>query len=88
LNMHTMGTRFVGRVRDVGQIAEAHIGRGMANMLEFKAQVSGYEATEKASRIQAWQHLSDWQLAKRFERDRPVLLLPGSCLSGQQEPEF
>jgi len=54
-------------------------------MVEFEAQVSGHEATEKANRIQAWQGLLDWQLADRFDRDRPVLLLPGSSWSGQHE---
>jgi len=85
-----MGTSFVGMVRDVRQIAKVQIGEEVAGMAEFKAQVSGQEATEKASRIQVWQHLSDWQLASRFERDRPVLpwLLPGSWCSGQHEPEF
>jgi len=41
-------------------------------MIEFKAQVSGHEATEKASIIQVWQGLSDWQpeLADRFDRDK------------------
>jgi len=67
--MHTMGTSFVGKVRHVQQIAEAQIGEGMAEMVEFEAQVSEHEATKKANRIQAWQGLSDWQLA----RDRPVL---------------
>jgi len=57
-------------------------------MVEFKAQVNGHEATEKANRIQAWQGLLDWQLADRFNRDRLVLLLPGSWWSGQHEPEF
>jgi len=57
-------------------------------MVEFKAQVSGHEATEKASRIQVWQGLSDWQLANRFERDTPVRLLPGSWWGRQQKPEF
>jgi len=47
----------------------------------------GHEATEKANRIQAWQHLSDWQLVDRFERDRPVLLWSGSWWSGQHELE-
>jgi len=83
VNMHTMGTSFVGKVRDVWQIAEAQIGEGVADMVEFEAQVSGHEATEKANRIQAWQGLLDWQLAERFDRDRPVLLLPGSWWSGQ-----
>jgi len=78
VKMHTMGTSFVGKVRDVRQIAEAQIGEGVADMVEFEAQVSGHEATEKANRIQAWQNLLDWQLADRFDRDRPVLLLPGS----------
>jgi len=58
----------------------------MANMVEFKAQVNGHEATEKANRIQAWQNLSDWQLADRFDKDRPVLLLLGSWWSGQHGP--
>jgi len=49
-----MGTSFVGKVRDVRQIAEAQIGEGVADMVEFKAQVNGHEATEKANRIQAW----------------------------------
>jgi len=82
------GISFIEKVRDVRQMAEAQIGEGVADMLEFNAQVDGHEATEKASRIQAWQHLSDWQLADRFERDRPVLFLPGSWWSGQNEPDF
>jgi len=41
-------------------------------MVDFEAQVSGHEATEKASRIQAWLRLSDWQLANRFEMDTIV----------------
>jgi len=88
VNMHTMGTSFVGKVRDVRQIVEAQIGGGVADIVKFEAQVSGHEATEKANRIQASQGLSDWQLADRFDRDRPVLLLPGSWWSGQHEPEF
>ena len=87
-NMHTMGTSFVGKVRDVQQIAEAQIGERVADMVEFKAQVNGHEATEKANRIQAWQGLVDWQLADRLDRDKPVLLLPGSWWSGQHAPEF
>jgi len=35
-----------------------------------------------------WQHLSDWQLADKFERDTPILPLPGSWWSGQHKPEF
>ena len=57
---HTMGTSLVGKVRDVLQIAEAHVGEGVANMVECEAQVSGHEATEKANIIQAWQGLLDW----------------------------
>jgi len=57
-------------------------------MVEFEAQVNGHEATEKANRIQACQVLLNWQLADRFDRDRPVLLLPDSWWSGQHEPEF
>ena len=37
VNMHTMGTSFVGKVRDVRQIAEAQIGERVADMVEFKA---------------------------------------------------
>jgi len=77
--MHTMGTSFVGKVRDLRQIAEADIEEGMANIVEFQAQVSGHEATEKASRIQArkGRQNSSSELADKFQRDRPVLLLPG-----------
>jgi len=90
VNTHTMGTSFmfVGKVRDVWQMAEAHIAEGLADMVEIKAQINGYEATQKANRIQAWQGLSDWQLADRFDKDKPVLLLLGSWWSGQHEPEF
>jgi len=88
VNMHTMGTSFVGKVRDVRQIAEAQIEEGSADIVEFEAQVSGHEATKKANRIQAWQGLSDWELADRFDRDRPVLFLPDSWWSWQHEPEF
>jgi len=86
--MHVMGTNFVGTVRNLRQIAEAQIGKGVADMVEFKAQINGQEATEKANRIQAWQSLLDWQLADRFDRDRPVIPLPGSWWSGQHEPGF
>ena len=86
--MHTMSTSFVGKVRDVWQIAEAQIGEGVVNMVKFKAQVNGHEVTEKANRMQAWQGLSNWQLADTFDRDRPVLLLLGSWRSRQHEPEF
>ena len=70
------------------QIVEAQIRGGVADMVEFEAQVSGHEATEKANRIQAWQGLLDWQLADRFGRDRPVLHLPGSWCSGQHKQEL
>jgi len=83
-----MGASLVREVRDAQQIAEAQIGEGVADMVEFKAQVNGHEATENANRIQAWQGLSDWQLADRLDRDRRILLLPGSWWSGQHEPEF
>ena len=53
VNMHTMGTSFAGKVRDLRQIAGADIEEGMANIVDFQAQVSGHEATEKAGRIQA-----------------------------------
>ena len=83
-----MGTSFVGKVGDVWQIAEVQIGEEVADMVEFKAQINGHEATEKANTIQAWQGLLDLQLADRFDKDRPVLLSPGSWWSGQHEPEF
>jgi len=79
-----MGTSFVGKVKDVRQIAEAQIGEGVADMVKFKAQVNGHEATEMANRIQAWQSLSDWQLADRFDEEEPA----GSWWSGQHEPEL
>jgi len=52
VNMLTKGTSFVGKVNNVRQIAEAQIGEGVtvAYMVEFEAQVSGHEATEKARR--------------------------------------
>jgi len=43
VHMHKMGTSFVGKVRDVWQIAEAQI----ANMVEFEAQVSGHERPKR-----------------------------------------
>jgi len=49
--MNTMGTSFVEKITDVRQIAEVQIGEGMANMVEFKAQLSWHETTEKANRI-------------------------------------
>jgi len=54
VDMYTMGTSFVRKVRDVRQITEAQIGEGVADMVVFKAQVSGHEATKKAGRIQVW----------------------------------
>jgi len=86
--MHTMGTSFIRKVREVQQIAQAQIGEGVADMMEFEAQVNRHEATERANRIQAWPGLLDWQLAGRFGRDRPVRLFPGSWWSGQHEPEL
>jgi len=42
VHTHTMGTSFVGKVRDVQQIAEVQIGEGVADMVEFKVQVNGH----------------------------------------------
>ena len=56
------------------QIAEAQIEEGVADMVEFEAQVNRHEAIEKANRIEACKGLLDLQLADRFDRDRPVLL--------------
>jgi len=52
-NMHTMGTSFVGRVRDVQQMADAQNGERGGDMQEFQAQGIGHEANEKADTIQA-----------------------------------
>jgi len=35
VNMHTMGTNFVGKPRDVQQIAESQIGEGGGDVVEF-----------------------------------------------------
>ena len=51
VNMHTMGASFVGKIRDVWQIAEAQVGEGIADIVEFLAEVSGHVATEKAGSI-------------------------------------
>jgi len=83
-----MGTSFVEEVRDARKIAEMQIGEGVADMVEFKVQANGHDAIEKANRTQSWQGLSDWQLADRFDRYRPVLFLSGSWWNGQHEPEF
>jgi len=40
VNTHTMGASFVGKVRDVRQMAEAQIGEGVADKVELKAQVN------------------------------------------------
>ena len=37
--MHTMGTSFVEKVRDVRQIAEAQIGEGVADMVKKKTNL-------------------------------------------------
>jgi len=44
VNTHMMGIIFIGKVRDVRQIAEVQTGEEVANMTEFKARVNGYEA--------------------------------------------
>jgi len=50
--MSTMGTSFVGKARDVRQMADAQIGEKVGDIVEFQAQVSGRRATEEAGRIQ------------------------------------
>jgi len=65
VNMHRMGTSFIGKVRDVRQTAEAEM--GVPNMVEFRTHLNGHGATEKANIIKAWQGLLDWQLADRFK---------------------
>ena len=39
--MHTMGTSFVGKIRDVRHIIEAQIGQGVANIVKCKAHENG-----------------------------------------------
>jgi len=53
VNTDTMGASFVGKVRDVRQIAEAQIGEGAVDMVDFKAQINGHEATKNAQRTLA-----------------------------------
>ena len=38
VNMRTMGTSFVGKVRDVRQMADAQIGEGGGDIVEFHVQ--------------------------------------------------
>jgi len=47
VNTHTMGTSFVGKVRDVQQIAQAQTGEGVADMVKFEAQVNGHSFPRK-----------------------------------------
>jgi len=51
--MHKMGTSFIGKERDLRQIADAQNGGGGGGILQFQKQVNGHEMNEKASRIQA-----------------------------------
>ena len=44
--MHTMRTSFVGKARDVWQMANAQDGEGGGDIVEFQAQVSGHEAND------------------------------------------
>jgi len=71
--MHMMGTNFVGKVRDVRQIAEEQIGEGVVDMVEFMARVNGHKATEKANKIQVWYNditHSDEGLGMGHQEDR------------------
>ena len=61
-----MGTSFVGKVRDVRQIAKAQIGEGVVDMVKFEPQVNRHETTKKANGIKAWQGLLDWQLEDKL----------------------
>ena len=71
--MHMMGTNFVGKVRDVRQMAEEQIGEGVVDMVEFMARVNGHKATEKANKIQVWYNditHSDEGLGMGHQEDR------------------
>jgi hypothetical protein len=87
-----MATSFVRKVRDVRQIAEAQIGEGVADMVKFKAQVNGHEAPKRPTECKPGKVFqtgsSPTDSTHRFDKDRRVLLLPGSWWSVQHEPEF
>jgi len=53
VNMQTMDIRLVRKVRYAQHMVDAHNGEGGPDIVELQAQVSGHEAAEKASRIQA-----------------------------------
>jgi len=44
--MHKMGTSFIGKVRDLRQIADAQNGGGGGGILQFQKQVGGHEMNE------------------------------------------
>ena len=89
VNMHTLGTSFVGKVRDMRQIAEAQIGEGVADIVEFESQVNVHEATEKA-RIQNPSLAGSFRLAPLppFVRGpgKVMLLWSVSCTSRPATP--
>jgi len=65
-NTHTMSTSFVRKVRDVQQIEESQIGEGVADMVEFKAQVMGMQGLKRPTEskpgkvFQTGSLLTDW----------------------------
>ena len=53
INMRTMGTIFVRKVRDALQMAHAQNGEEEHSIVQFQAQGIGCKANEKAGRIQS-----------------------------------
>jgi len=52
INMRTMGTILVRKVRDALQMADAQNGEEEHSIVQFQAQENGCKANEKAGRIQ------------------------------------
>ena len=81
--MHVMRESFVGAVKDARRATGKKIKEGeLGSIVEFPTQARGHEASEKANlnRVQRYQTLSDWQLADRLAKDRPILLIPASSV--------
>ena len=79
INMRTMGTILVRKVRDALQMAHAQNGEEEHSIVQFQAQENGCKANEKAGRIQ---DSLDWQFANKLDLDRPILFLLDSWWSG------
>ena len=70
-------------MRDARQMAEAQIGEGVADMVEFKAQVSRHEASEKASRLGIQASGNIFQTGSFLTKFWPILA-PGGVGSTSQ----